>query len=195
MLKLTLTKLWARSYASWQAPGSTVIRVSSLVVEGIAAEVMKRFDAIPYRGRGAEVGGILLGRSEENEVIVDDFEPVPCDHRFGPSFRLSDSDRIRWRETVQSIRQRELFAIAGCYRTDTSQEFTVREDDRELFETELRQSGGVILLIKPSQSQPYETKLFLREEEQLQELPQATYFAFDRRAAQSSPIGIECAAK
>ena len=183
MLKLTVSKLWARSYASWQAPGSTEIRVSSLVVDGISTQDMKRFDAIPRSGRRAEVGGILLGKSGENEIVVDDFEPVLCEHRFGASFRLSDSDRIAWRETVQRIRQREEFAIVGWYRTDTREEFALSEDDRELLETELHQAGDVILLIKPNQSQPYEAKLFIRDDGQLREVPQATYFASDRRAS------------
>jgi hypothetical protein len=183
VLKLTLARLLARSYASWQAPGSTEIRVSSLVVGGISTEVLKGFDAIPQSGRRAEVGGILLGRSGENEIVVDDFEPVLCEHRFGPSFRLSDSDRIAWRETVQRIRQREEFAIVGWYRTDTREEFALSEDDRELLETELHQDGDVILLIKPTQSQPYEAKLFIGDDGQSREVPQATYFAFDRRAS------------
>ena len=183
MLKLTVSKLWARSYASWQALGSTEIRVSSLVVEGISTQDMKRFDAIPRSGRRAEVGGILLGKSGENEIVVDDFEPVLCEHRFGPSFRLSDSDRIAWRETVQRIRQREEFAIVGWYRTDTRDEFALSEDDRELLDTELHQDCDVILLIKPTQSQPYEAKLFIRDDGHLREVPQATYFASDRGAS------------
>jgi hypothetical protein len=77
---------------------------------------------------------------------------------FGPSFRLSDSDRSTWRETVQRIRQRGEFAVVGCYQTDTREEFALSEDDRELLETELHQDGGVILLIKPTQSQPCEAK-------------------------------------
>ena len=108
----------------------------------------KRSDTNPRRGRGAAVGGILLGRSEENEIVVDDLEPVLCEHRFGPFFRLSDSDRIDWRETLQRIRQREEVPIGGWYRTDTRQEFALNEDDRELLETELQQYGDVILLIK-----------------------------------------------
>jgi hypothetical protein len=44
-------------------------------------------------------------------------------------------------------------------------------------------NGDVILLIKPTQSQPYEAKLFIRDDWQLREVPQATYFAFDRRAS------------
>jgi hypothetical protein len=189
--KLTFAKLWARSYASWQAPGSTEIRVSSLVVDGISAQVIKGLDAIPRSGRRAEVGGILLGRSGKDEIVVDDFEPVLCEHRFGPSFRLSDSDRIAWRETVQRIRQRGEFAIVGWYRTDTREEFALTEDDREVLETELHQDGGVILLIKPAQSQPCEAKVFIRDDEQLREVPQATYFAFDRRASSSAELLVK----
>jgi hypothetical protein len=144
---------------------------------------MKGFDAIPRSGRRAEVGGILLGRSGKDEIVVDDFEPVLCEHRFGPSFRLSDSDRIAWRETVQRIRLRAEFAIVGWYRTDTREEFALSEDDRELLESELHQDGDVILLIQPTQSQPYEAKLFIRADGQLREIPQATYFEFDRRAS------------
>lgn len=191
MLKLTLTKLRARSYASWQAPGSTVIRVSSLVVDDISAESMNRSNAIPGRARGPEVGGILLGTSKETEIVVDDFEPVLCEHRFGPSFRLSDSDRIGWRETLLRVRQRADLAIVGWYRTDTRQEFALSDDDRELFETELQPYGDVILLLKPSRSQPYEAKLFSRDDGQLRELPQATYFEFDRRAAGFLPPSAE----
>lgn len=195
MLKLTLTKLRARSYASWQTPGSIKIRVSSLVVDDISAESMKRSDAIPSRACGPEVGGILLGTSKENEIVVDDFEPVLCEHRFGPSFRLSDSDRTGWRETLLRIRQREDLAVVGWYRTDTRQEFALSEDDRELLETELQPYGDVILLLKPSRSQPYEAKLFLRDDGQLRELPQATYFEFDRRAAGFLPPSAEPAVR
>jgi hypothetical protein len=60
-------------------------------------------------------------------------------------------------------------------------------DDRELLETELHQDGDVILLIKPTQSQPCEAKLFIRDDGQLREVPQATYFAFDRRASNLRP--------
>ena len=183
MSKLTFANLLARSYASWQAPGSIETRVSSLVVDGISAEVLKGFDAIPGRGRPAEVGGILLGRNEENEIVVDDFEPVLCEHRFGPLYRLSDSDRIAWREAVRRIRQREEFAIVGWYRTDSREEFALSKDDRELLETELHQDGHVILLIKPARSQPYETKLFIRDDGKFREVPQVTYFAFDSRAS------------
>ena len=168
-----------------------MIRVSSLVVDDISTQSMKQSDAIPHRGPGTEVGGILLGTSKENEIVVDDFEPVLCEHRFGPSFRLSDRDRIGWRETLQRIRQRGEVAIVGWYRTDTRQEFALSEDDRELLDTELQPYGDVILLIKPSRSQPYEAKLFLRDDGQLRELPQATYFEFDRRAAGFLPPSAE----
>jgi hypothetical protein len=36
----------------------------------------------PPSGHRAEVGGILLGRSGKDEIVVDDFEPVLCERRF-----------------------------------------------------------------------------------------------------------------
>src|SRR5262249_45954458 len=158
------------SYASWQAPGSTEIRVSSLVMDGIYTEVMKEFDAVD--GRGAEAGGILLGRCTESEIVVDDYEPVLCEYRFGPSFHLSGSDRSGLRETLERLREHEEFSIVGWYRSDTCQEFALGEEDRELLDNELQRDSVVTLLIKPGRSQPYEVKLFLREKGRLQEAPQ-----------------------
>src|SRR5258708_20442000 len=77
MRKRTLTELLTRSYASWQPPGSRVIRLSSLVMDGIYTEVMKDFD--PVAGRGAEAGGLLLGRRTENEIVVYDYDPSLCE--------------------------------------------------------------------------------------------------------------------
>jgi len=141
-----------------------VIHVSSLVADGIYAEAMKGCDAIPRRGGEAEVGGILVGRRGENEIVVEDFEPVRCEHRFEPCFRLSDSDLVDWRETLQRFRQGKELATVGWYRSDTGTEVALGEDDRELLETELQLNGDVILLMKASRSQPYEATLFLRDQ-------------------------------
>jgi hypothetical protein len=178
MRNRTLTELLTRSYASWQVHGSTVIRLSSLVMDGIYTEGMKDFDSVA--GRGVEVGGILLGRRTENEIVVDDYEQVLCEYRFGPSFRLSNSDRIGLRKTLERLRKHEGLSIVGWYRSDTRQEFALGEEDRELLNNELQPDSDVTLLIKPGRSQPYEVKLFLREEGRLQQALQTTRFPFDR---------------
>jgi hypothetical protein len=175
-----LTELLTRSYATWQAPGSRAIRLSSLVMDGIYTEVMKDFDAVA--GPGAEAGGILLGRRTENEIVVDEYEPALCEYRFGPSFRLSDSDRIGLREKLERLRKHEALSIVGWYRSDTRQEFALDEEDRELLNNELQPESDVTLLIKPGRSQPYEVKLFLREEGRLLQALQTTRFPFDRPA-------------
>ena len=172
-----LTELLTRSYATWQAPGSRAIRLSSLVMDGIYTEVMKDFD--PVAGPGAEAGGILLGRRTENEIVVDEYEPALCEYRFGPSFRLSDSDRIGLREKLERLRKHEALSIVGWYRSDTRQEFSLDEEDRELLNNELQPESDVTLLIKPGRSQPYEVKLFFREAGRLQQAPQTTRFPFD----------------
>ena len=178
MLNRTLTELRARSYASWQAPGSTLIRVSSLVMDGIYTEVMKEFNSVA--GRGPEAGGILVGRRTENEIVVDDYKPVLCEYRFGPSFRLSDSDLIGLRDTLEDLGKHEDLSIVGWYRTDTRPEFALGEEDSESLDNQLQPDSDVTLLITPGRSQPYGVKLFFREDGRLQEAPQTTRFPFDR---------------
>jgi len=57
------------------------VHFSTRVLEGVRAEVLEAFHAVPRRG--AETGGILLGRIAVNGILVQDFEPVLCEHRFG----------------------------------------------------------------------------------------------------------------
>jgi hypothetical protein len=59
-----------------------------------------------------EAGGILLGRVEQDRgkpvVVIDDFVPVPCAHRTGPRYDLSDEDRVKLEEALLRA------ALAGC---------------------------------------------------------------------------------
>ena len=63
--------------------------------------------AVPKRG--AEVGGILLGTTEQQGdhtvVKVEDFEIIDCDRASGPSFILSYEDRAGFEESMQRWRQ------------------------------------------------------------------------------------------
>ena len=103
------------TYITWKAPGSPVVRFRRRVMEAIMNEVTTVFSAVPHRG--AETGGILLGAKSGDEILIDDFEPAPCEHRFGPSYRLSDADGLALEETLAWFRSgahQQLHAVGGA---------------------------------------------------------------------------------
>jgi hypothetical protein len=78
------------------------VRFSGRVSEGVKREVLTAFNAVPKRG--AETGGLLLGRLSPDELYVRDFEPVICSHRFGPrpERELDEQDRA-WMDRCGGI--------------------------------------------------------------------------------------------
>jgi len=118
-------------------------------MEGIRQEVSEAFAAVPRRG--AETGGILLGTREGDRIVVEDFEPVPCEHRFGPSYRLSDTDREAMAESVEWFRScsRPGLAVLGYYRSHTLPDFALSEEDEELLRAHFADPADIVLLIKP----------------------------------------------
>src|SRR5215217_4124799 len=84
-----------REYYLWQPPDKPfTVELALDVIDRMNVEIMRGFGAV--RRRGTEVGGLLLGRIEPSAdhtfVSVDDFEPVPCEYAFGPSYILSPQD-------------------------------------------------------------------------------------------------------
>ena len=131
-------------------------------MEGIHQEVSEAFAAAPHRG--AETGGILLGRREEDRIVVEDFEPVPSDHRLGPSYHLSDTDRELLQETLDWFRsgaQPGLWVL-GFYRSHTRPEFEVSTEDEELMRAHFAAAEDLLLLVKPSLMETSESDFFIR---------------------------------
>src|SRR5579863_10593697 len=81
-------------YYVWEVPGKPIsIQLPFDVIDRISPEVLRGFGAL--KRRGAEVGGILLGRSEDGprrKVIIENFQPVPSEYLTGPSYNLSEND-------------------------------------------------------------------------------------------------------
>ncbi len=119
-------------------------------MDGIHREVSEAFAAAPHRG--AETGGILLGRREEDRIVVEDFEPVPSEHRFGPSYRLSDTDRELLQETLDWFRggAQPGLSVLGFYRSHTLAEFELCQEDEDLMRAHFAATEDLVLLVKPN---------------------------------------------
>jgi len=137
-------------YYVWEAPGKTVSVVVNLdVVDRLLTEVMTGFGAIPRRG--AEVGGILVGSIEGTAVRVENFEPVPCEYKRGPSYLLSEGDGRAFEETWRKWRpgsDNSHYAV-GYYRSATRGQATVGDEDRAICGRYFPPPSNVMLLIKP----------------------------------------------
>lgn len=109
-------------------------------MDGIRDRVIAGFRSVP--GRGAEVGGVLLGAfcPESREIVIDGFEPVRIEHRFGPSYILSDTDYAACKASPRMV---------GMYRSHTRPGLRVADEDRALISQLLPDNDGVLLLVKP----------------------------------------------
>jgi hypothetical protein len=174
------------SFYVWEVPGKNlVVHLDYGVVDRLLLEVMRGFGAIPRRG--AEVGGILLGTFEIGEkkvVRVEDFEPVSCEHRRGPSYLLSEGDERRYAETLARWRpgpDRRMYTV-GCYRSHTREGMALSAEDLVLFDSHFPDLSSVFLLVKPFATRVSLAGFFFREEEgKVHNDPTYLEFPFRRR--------------
>jgi hypothetical protein len=128
--------------------GGTAIHFSVEAQWQLLSEVMAGFGAIPKRG--AEVGGVLLGRREGSTIWVDEIVPIPCEHRRGPSFLLSEKDARQLGEMFERLRAPGAGPLAvGMFRSNTRERDVVTADDREVFNQYFPPPDGVFLLVRP----------------------------------------------
>ncbi|HOL71515.1 MAG TPA: hypothetical protein PKW45_08720 [Bryobacteraceae bacterium] len=144
------------------------------------ADIMKGFWAVPKRGM--EVGGVLLGRVETNGdpvVIVDDYEAVPCEHRRGPSYVLSEPDRKRLEKVLRRATGSK--QVVGFYRSHTRLGLYLDQDDMAVIDNYFAGPNHVFLLVRPDATKPGAAGFFIREEGDIHR--QSTYleFPFSRR--------------
>jgi hypothetical protein len=137
-------------YVAWHAPEPPVVIIRRRVVEGVHQDVSEAFAEAPHRG--AETGGVLVGWRDGERIWVEDFEPVPCDHRLGPSYSLSEADRVLLDETLAWFRSgaQPGLEVVGIYRSQTLPVTGLCEDDDDLIREHFRENEDLILLIQPS---------------------------------------------
>lgn len=117
------------------------------------SEIMTGFGAIPRRG--AEVGGILIGRVEAGTIWVDEVVVTPCEHRRGPSFLLSESDTARFEEAFANAAGAGGPAVpVGLFRSNTRDTDDLGDEDRALYSKNFPSGDGVFLVIRPFATKP-----------------------------------------
>ncbi|HLK69069.1 MAG TPA: hypothetical protein VKU19_36805 [Bryobacteraceae bacterium] len=142
-------------------PIAPSVRFESRATSGIALEVLTAFRA--QAQQGVEAGGILLGSRTGDPIVVTDFEPVLCEHRFGPCFALSDSDSLGLEESVDWFRTSAStdLQVLGFYRSHARADASPDDRDNELMARFFGDRGALFLLLKPGRGDTITAELFV----------------------------------
>ena len=117
---------------------------------------MRGLSLVPKRG--AEVGGILIGKIESGDVRtirIDDFEAIPCTYARGPSYLLTDAER----EVFEEVCQRRIKDAVGYYRSHTRDGLALQPEDLQMLERHFQ----LALLVKPFATKPGTAGFFIRD--------------------------------
>jgi len=138
-------------YFVWEVPEKPIsIQFFFDALDRMYPEIMRGLGAL--KRRGAEVGGILLGRSDSpGKVIVEDFESVPTEYLTGPSYNLSENDLVSFEAALESRRSGAAsgLSVVGFYRSHTRDGLFMDDADMALAKRYFPDAGNVFLIVKP----------------------------------------------
>jgi hypothetical protein len=163
---------------SWTAPdGAHTVAFVYEVVSALRARVVEAYHALPKRG--VEIGGLLLGKAAtagRHEVLVEGFEEIACDHRFGPSYVLSEEELARLDE---AIARHGAQRVVGYFRSYTGRDAVLDDGDLNLFQNRFTDPRSVFLLLRPEGLAACHAAFVFWKDGKLPFEPGAPPFAFD----------------
>ncbi len=136
------------------------------MLQAVCAEAVEGVQRLA-RG-GLEVGGILFGVHEAGLTRILAARPIECEHRFGPSFVLSDNDRIILGQMLADWKSEpELAALAplGCYVSHPRHGAVLTESDVELLDRYLAGTPQIALALVPKALGAVQVSLLARNSE------------------------------
>src|SRR5205823_7030468 len=101
----------------WPEEGRRVLLSASLMRD-LRSRAIEGFVSLPKRG--VEIGGILFGHVRSESLQIEGFEEAPCEHRYGPSYALSEADRARLSELLAQRQGGGSLPVVGFFRSFTS---------------------------------------------------------------------------
>ena len=156
-----------QTHYTWPGSNASVsVQLNLDVVDKLLPEVLSGIGATPRRA--AERGGLLLGsiqqKGSQSIVFIEDFKPVACSHKTGPSFELSDADATVFDRAFASVRPGGPTApyAVGYYRSHTREGLTLAPSDLQILKDYFPAAANVALIIKPFATRTSTAGFFLR---------------------------------
>lgn len=146
-----------------EASAPPEIEYAPAVMEAVRAESVSGL--MRLRG-GIEVGGVLYGRSTPEVLRILAVRPLDCEHRFGPSFVLSDKDEELLRQMLDPERHDEEtrgLEPVGWYVSHCRRTFALEESDIRIFDRYFPKVGSATLIVIPEKIKPTRACFFVRD--------------------------------
>jgi hypothetical protein len=135
----------------WDAPdGACAVLLGSSLMEELRHRAIQAYLSLPKRG--VEIGGLLLGDVRQDGSIafqIDGSEDIPCEYRFGPKYKLSETDYGRLGERLARHQRDGSEPVIGLYRSYTGREAALDQTDLELLRNVFPHPRLVSLLLQP----------------------------------------------
>jgi hypothetical protein len=144
---------------------------------------MEAFLSLPKRG--LEVGGILYGRALPDGTQIEAFEEAPCEHRYGPSYSLSLTDREQLSALVEQSQKNADTSIVGFFRSFVSREPEIEAADEEFVRQHFPRGEFLFLLLHPLTVDHCSASIRVFRNGEAVDGGDATAFAFDPAAMQT----------
>jgi proteasome lid subunit RPN8/RPN11 len=154
-----------QDFGIWQVESQTPrIEYSLAVMEELRVYAEEGFQKIPHGG--IEVGALLLGKRDGENIKISEWRPMACEHARGPGFTLSDADREALRESVASLSKtpelRDL-TVVGWFHTHTRSKIFLSSEDLTVHESFFTEPWQIALVMKPQKDQPALAGFFVRD--------------------------------
>jgi proteasome lid subunit RPN8/RPN11 len=135
----------------WDAPdGACGVVMGANLMEELRRQAIQAYLSVPKRG--AEIGGLLFGNVRQDGSIafhIDSSEDIPCEYRFGPSYKLSEADFGLLRKRLAQHQRDRSEPVIGWYRSYTGREAALDQTDLELLREVFPHPHVVTLLLQP----------------------------------------------
>ena len=157
----------SEEYGSWEAEGfGAVIRYQKAAMDSVRQAALAGLQKIPKRG--LEVGGILFGRRDGQEIRIEQWREIACEHAQGPGFHLSERDLEGLEQTLADAADDphlEKLEAVGWFRSRTRGGVTLTEQDIEICDRFFPAAWQVALVVRPFMYEPAQAGFFFREKD------------------------------
>lgn len=153
-------------YAFWISPdGASRVVYALNVFQDIDGSVNEGFRQIPHGG--VETGGLLFGRKRADGIHIEAYRAIHCQHAFGPSFILSESDLSGIREQLAAASSdKELAGLepVGWFIGHTRSPLQLTARETIWFDEFFPDPGSLTLLVKPERFQATRFAFLIRDQ-------------------------------